>query len=36
MRQTLHAARRALTPDPAEGSRYVASEDESLVLCPDG
>jgi DNA-binding SARP family transcriptional activator len=36
MRQTLHAARRALTSDPAEGSRYLASEDESLVLCPDG
>jgi DNA-binding SARP family transcriptional activator len=36
MRQTLHVARRALTSDPAEGSRYLASEDESLVLCPDG
>ena len=36
LRQTLHAARRALTSDPAEGSRYLASEDESLVLCPYG
>ena len=36
LRQTLHAARRALTSDPAEGSRYLASEDESLVLCPGG
>ncbi len=36
LRQTLHAARRALTSDPAEGSRYLASEDEWLVLCPDG
>jgi predicted ATPase/DNA-binding SARP family transcriptional activator/DNA-binding CsgD family transcriptional regulator/Tfp pilus assembly protein PilF len=36
LRQTLHAARRALTSDPAEGPRYLASEDESLVLCPEG
>src|SRR5918995_1449275 len=36
LRQTLHATRRALTSDPAEGSRYLASEDESLVLCPEG
>jgi predicted ATPase/DNA-binding SARP family transcriptional activator/DNA-binding CsgD family transcriptional regulator len=36
LRQTLLAARRALTSDPAEGSRYLASEDESLVLCPEG
>ncbi len=34
LRQTLHTARRALTSDPAQGSRYLASEDESLVLCP--
>jgi predicted ATPase/DNA-binding SARP family transcriptional activator/DNA-binding CsgD family transcriptional regulator len=34
--QTLHVARRALTSDPAESSRYLASEDESLVLCPGG
>jgi predicted ATPase/DNA-binding SARP family transcriptional activator len=32
LRQALHAARRALDPD--EGSRYLVSEDESLVLCP--
>jgi predicted ATPase/DNA-binding SARP family transcriptional activator/DNA-binding CsgD family transcriptional regulator len=36
LRQTLHATRRALASDPAEGSRYLASEDESLVLCPGG
>jgi predicted ATPase/DNA-binding SARP family transcriptional activator/DNA-binding CsgD family transcriptional regulator len=34
LRKTLHAARRTL--DPAEGSGYLASEDESLVLCPGG
>jgi predicted ATPase/DNA-binding SARP family transcriptional activator len=34
LRQALHAARRAL--DPAAGSRYLASQDESLVLCPQG
>ena len=34
LRQTLYAARRALTPDPAEGARYLASMHESLVLCP--
>ena len=32
LRKTLHAARRILDPD--EGSRYLASEDESLALCP--
>ena len=32
--QTLHAARKVL--DPAVGSLYLASEDESLVLCPAG
>jgi predicted ATPase/DNA-binding SARP family transcriptional activator/DNA-binding CsgD family transcriptional regulator len=36
LRQTLHATRRALISDPAEASRYLASEDESLVLCPEG
>ena len=36
LRQILHATRRALIPDPAQGSRYLASEDESLVLCPEG
>jgi DNA-binding SARP family transcriptional activator len=34
LRKTLHAARRTL--DPAAGSGYLASEDESLVLCPGG
>jgi predicted ATPase/DNA-binding SARP family transcriptional activator/DNA-binding CsgD family transcriptional regulator len=34
LRQALHAARRTL--DPAAGSRYLATEDESLVLCPGG
>jgi predicted ATPase/DNA-binding SARP family transcriptional activator/DNA-binding CsgD family transcriptional regulator len=32
LRQALHAARSVL--DPAMGARYLASEDESLVLCP--
>jgi predicted ATPase/DNA-binding SARP family transcriptional activator/DNA-binding CsgD family transcriptional regulator len=32
LRQTLHAARGVL--DQRAGSRYLASEDESLVLCP--
>src|SRR5215208_879246 len=34
LRNTLHAARKIL--DPAGGSRYLASEDDSLVLCPGG
>src|SRR5918994_3893769 len=34
LRNTLHAARTIL--DPAAGSRYLASEDDSLVLCPGG
>jgi DNA-binding SARP family transcriptional activator len=32
LRKTLHAARKVL--DPAAGSRYLASEAHSLVLCP--
>jgi len=32
LRQALHAARKAL--DPREGSRYLAGEGETLVLCP--
>lgn len=36
LRQTLHAARRALRLDSASGSRYLVSEDQSLVLCPGG
>jgi DNA-binding SARP family transcriptional activator len=34
LRQTLHAARRNLGPQT--GSRYLISQDESLVLCPKG
>ena len=34
LRSTLHAARKVL--DPAMCSRYLASEDESLVLSPEG
>ena len=34
LRQVLHAARNAL--DPAQGSRYLSSQDELLVLCPEG
>src|SRR5215204_5147021 len=34
LRQTLHAARRAL--DPERGYLDLASQDESLVLCPRG
>ena len=34
LRHTLHAARTTL--DSTAGSRYLASEDESLVLCPGG
>ncbi len=34
LRSTLHVARNVL--DPSVGSRYLASEDDSLVLCPGG
>jgi predicted ATPase/DNA-binding SARP family transcriptional activator/DNA-binding CsgD family transcriptional regulator/Flp pilus assembly protein TadD len=34
LRRVLHFARRTL--DPAKGSRYLASKDESLMLCPEG
>jgi DNA-binding SARP family transcriptional activator len=34
LRMTVHTTRRTL--DPAMGSRYLASEDGSLVLCPRG
>jgi DNA-binding SARP family transcriptional activator len=34
LRKALYVARGTL--DPEEGSRYLASEDESLVLCPEG
>jgi DNA-binding SARP family transcriptional activator len=33
LRQTVHTARRTL--DPTMGSHYLASRDESLVLCPE-
>jgi predicted ATPase/DNA-binding SARP family transcriptional activator/DNA-binding CsgD family transcriptional regulator len=33
LRKTLHSARKVL--DAEVGSRYLASEDEQLVLCPD-
>jgi predicted ATPase/DNA-binding SARP family transcriptional activator/DNA-binding CsgD family transcriptional regulator len=36
LRQALYAARKALDPDPLIGSRYLASEDELLALCPEG
>jgi predicted ATPase/DNA-binding SARP family transcriptional activator/DNA-binding CsgD family transcriptional regulator len=34
LRRVLHTARRVL--DPVEGSYYLASHEESLVLCPGG
>ena len=33
LRQALHAARKAI--DPEQGSRYLASRDEYLLLCPE-
>jgi DNA-binding SARP family transcriptional activator len=36
LRQALHNARRTLISDPGVGARYLASEEESLVLCPVG
>jgi predicted ATPase/DNA-binding SARP family transcriptional activator/DNA-binding CsgD family transcriptional regulator len=36
LRQALHIARRTLASDPGVGTRYLASEEESLVLCPEG
>jgi DNA-binding SARP family transcriptional activator len=36
LRQVLHAARGSLTSHPTAGSRHLASQDESLVLCPEG
>jgi predicted ATPase/DNA-binding SARP family transcriptional activator/DNA-binding CsgD family transcriptional regulator len=35
LRVSLHAARRALTPDSAAASRYLASEEERIALCPE-
>jgi predicted ATPase/DNA-binding SARP family transcriptional activator/DNA-binding CsgD family transcriptional regulator len=34
LRQALHTTRKVL--DPAEGSYYLASKNEALVLCPEG
>jgi len=34
LRGTLHTSSKVL--DPAMGARYLASENESLVLCPEG
>ena len=34
LRQAIHAARKAL--DPEQGSRYLASQDGLLSLCPEG
>jgi DNA-binding SARP family transcriptional activator len=36
LRQTLHAARRSLDPDPSTVSRYLELRGEQLVLCPGG
>jgi predicted ATPase/DNA-binding SARP family transcriptional activator/DNA-binding CsgD family transcriptional regulator len=36
LRQTLHAARRALEPNRAAYSHYLNLQDGSLVLCPTG
>ena len=36
LRGALHAGRRTLAPDPKVGSRYLASQGETLVLCPEG
>jgi DNA-binding SARP family transcriptional activator len=36
LRQALHCARQALVPASPAGSRYLASQDESLMLCPGG
>jgi DNA-binding SARP family transcriptional activator len=36
LRQTLHAARRTLHPDPDIASRYLSLSGEKLALCPEG
>ena len=36
LRGAIYAARKALASEPAAGSRYLASQEESLVLCPEG
>src|SRR3712207_4993842 len=35
LRVSLHAARRALTPDSVAASHYLASEEERIALCPE-
>lgn len=35
LRQAVHAARKVLASDPTAGSRYLASVDQQLVLCPE-
>jgi predicted ATPase/DNA-binding SARP family transcriptional activator/DNA-binding CsgD family transcriptional regulator len=35
LRQALYTARQVLKPDSPDGSRYLASQDESLMLCPE-
>src|ERR687889_949352 len=35
LRKAFYPARQALEPDSPAGSRYLASKDESLVLCPE-
>ena len=36
LRYTLHALRRILATSPTAGFRYLTSEDESLMMCPNG
>jgi hypothetical protein len=36
LRVSLHAARRALSPDPVAASRYLASKEERIALCSEG
>jgi predicted ATPase/DNA-binding SARP family transcriptional activator/DNA-binding CsgD family transcriptional regulator len=35
LRQALYTARQVLKPDSPDGSRYLASQDESLMLCSE-
>jgi predicted ATPase/DNA-binding SARP family transcriptional activator/DNA-binding CsgD family transcriptional regulator len=35
LRQALQGARRTLDPNPASGSRLIASSDNALLLCPE-
>jgi predicted ATPase/DNA-binding SARP family transcriptional activator len=36
LRQTLHVARRTLSPDPEIASRYLGVRGEQLLMCPEG